>query len=110
MAPITARFNDLRHDSTTIDAVLAEVEAALEASRRALKTDRIPVYQQILITQCQLRKLELIDIIFQFTIHLLSVFQYFIEFFGINDKYMRAYPPPVKRRERDLFEGIETPE
>ncbi len=26
--------------------------------------------------------------------------------FGITDQYMRAYPPPVKKRERDLFEGI----
>ena len=36
--------------------------------------------------------------------------EWFRKLFGINDKYMRAYPPPVKRRERDLFEGIETPE
>ena len=26
--------------------------------------------------------------------------------FGITDQYMRAYPPPTKGRERDLFEGI----
>lgn len=27
--------------------------------------------------------------------------------FGISDQYMRAYPPPGKRREKDLFEGIQ---
>jgi len=26
--------------------------------------------------------------------------------FGVSDQYMRAYPPPGKRRERDLFDGI----
>ncbi len=26
--------------------------------------------------------------------------------FGVRDQYMRAYPPPTKRRETDLFEGI----
>lgn len=26
--------------------------------------------------------------------------------FGVSDQYMRAYPPPGKRREKDLFEGI----
>ncbi len=26
--------------------------------------------------------------------------------FGVSDQYMRAYPPPSGRRERDLFEGI----
>ncbi len=26
--------------------------------------------------------------------------------FGISDQYMRAYPPPGKHRERDLFEGL----
>ena len=26
--------------------------------------------------------------------------------FGISDQYMRAYPPPGKRREHDLFEGL----
>jgi N-acetyl-1-D-myo-inositol-2-amino-2-deoxy-alpha-D-glucopyranoside deacetylase len=28
------------------------------------------------------------------------------KFFGITDQYMRAFPPPGKKRERDLFEGI----
>lgn len=27
--------------------------------------------------------------------------------FGISDQYMRAYPPPAGRPERDLFEGIQ---
>ena len=27
--------------------------------------------------------------------------------FGVRDQYMRAYPPPGKKREKDLFEGIE---
>ncbi len=31
---------------------------------------------------------------------------WFRRLFGISDQYMRAYPPPGRRRERDLFEGI----
>jgi len=27
--------------------------------------------------------------------------------FGVSDQFMRAYPPPNKRIERDLFEGVE---
>jgi N-acetyl-1-D-myo-inositol-2-amino-2-deoxy-alpha-D-glucopyranoside deacetylase len=30
----------------------------------------------------------------------------FRQIFGINDKYMRAFPPPGKKREKDLFEGV----
>jgi len=26
--------------------------------------------------------------------------------FGVSDQYMRAYPPPTRRRERDLFDGV----
>jgi len=33
--------------------------------------------------------------------------EWFRKLFGINDKYMRAYPPPSKKREHDLFEGID---
>ena len=30
----------------------------------------------------------------------------FRKLFGISDQYMRAYPPPERRSERDLFEGV----
>jgi N-acetyl-1-D-myo-inositol-2-amino-2-deoxy-alpha-D-glucopyranoside deacetylase len=30
----------------------------------------------------------------------------FRKIFGVNDKYMRAFPPPGKKREKDLFEGV----
>jgi LmbE family N-acetylglucosaminyl deacetylase len=30
----------------------------------------------------------------------------FRKIFGISDQYMRAYPPPGKKKERDLFSGI----
>ncbi|KAF0110981.1 MAG: putative deacetylase [Chloroflexi bacterium] len=30
----------------------------------------------------------------------------FRKFLGVNDQYMRAFPPPGRHREKDLFEGI----
>lgn len=30
----------------------------------------------------------------------------FRKIFGISDQYMRAYPPPERKKEKDLFEGI----
>ena len=27
--------------------------------------------------------------------------------FGVSDQYMRAYPPPTRSRERDLFDGVD---
>jgi N-acetyl-1-D-myo-inositol-2-amino-2-deoxy-alpha-D-glucopyranoside deacetylase len=30
----------------------------------------------------------------------------FRKLFGVSDQYMRAFPPPGKKRERDLFEGV----
>ncbi len=32
---------------------------------------------------------------------------FFRKLFGISDQYMRAYPPATRRRERDLFEGLD---
>lgn len=37
------------------------------------------------------------------TMGIMGVFR---RLFGISDQYMRAYPPPGKRREKDLFEGM----
>jgi LmbE family N-acetylglucosaminyl deacetylase len=31
---------------------------------------------------------------------------WFRKIFGVSDQYMRAYPPPGKHREKDLFDGI----
>lgn len=38
------------------------------------------------------------------TVGILDLFR---KLFGISDQYMRAYPPATKRREHDLFEGLE---
>lgn len=35
-----------------------------------------------------------------------GIMGWFRKIFGISDQYMRAYPPPEKHREKDLFEGI----
>lgn len=36
----------------------------------------------------------------------MGIMGWFRRLFGISDQFMRAYPPPGKRREKDLFEGI----
>lgn len=38
------------------------------------------------------------------TVGFLDIFR---KLFGISDQYMRAYPPATRRRERDLFEGLD---
>lgn len=35
-----------------------------------------------------------------------GIMGWFRKIFGVSDQYMRAYPPPGKNREKDLFEGI----
>ncbi len=35
-----------------------------------------------------------------------GMFGWLRKFFGVTDQYMRAYPPPGEKRERDLFEGV----
>jgi hypothetical protein len=35
-----------------------------------------------------------------------GILGWFRKISGISDQYMRAYPPPGKKKERDLFEGI----
>lgn len=35
-----------------------------------------------------------------------GILDWFRKLFGISDQYMRAYPPPMKKKERDLFDGI----
>lgn len=35
-----------------------------------------------------------------------GIMGWFRKLFGVSDQYMRAWPPPEKHREKDLFEGI----
>jgi N-acetyl-1-D-myo-inositol-2-amino-2-deoxy-alpha-D-glucopyranoside deacetylase len=35
-----------------------------------------------------------------------NLLQFFQKIFGVSDQYMREVPPPGKKREKDLFEGI----
>ena len=35
-----------------------------------------------------------------------GVFGFFRRIFGVSDQYMKAYPPPSGKKEKDLFAGI----
>lgn len=36
-----------------------------------------------------------------------GVLDYMRKLFGVSDRYMQAYPPPTRRKEKDLFAGVD---